>query len=78
MDLRRVERLIALARREHVTRLRLTPDGGVEIELGASPAEPPTTSAPRPSGLARRSAPRDTRSVDDFLEQRFKGRREGN
>lgn len=70
IDLRRVERLIALARREGVTRLRLTPDGGVELELGQAPSTVPDQ--PRPA-LVRRRVSRDPESVDAFIKRHLTG-----
>lgn len=68
MDLRRVERLLALARRMGATRLSVT-DNGVEMELGPRPAEQPTATVP----ARRRADPRDTKSVDEYLRQRLNG-----
>jgi hypothetical protein len=69
MDLRRVEKLIALARRMGVSRLSIT-DGGMELELGPLAVEQaPVAAAP----ARRRVNTRDSKSVDDYLAQRFKG-----
>lgn len=73
MDRRRVEALIDLARRKGVTHLRLTPDGGVEFELGGPEPEQPKKAVAR-----ARVVPRDPQSVDDFLRARLLGQKGGN
>ena len=72
-DLRRVERLILLARRLGVTRLSVTQEG-IELELGAVP--PPGQA--RQGNPRARLDPRDTRSVDEYLRHRFGRSDEGN
>jgi hypothetical protein len=69
MDLRRVERLIDLARTKGVTRLSIT-DSGVEMELGAQPTTLP--GEPRPATVRRR-VPRDPESVDAFIKRHLTG-----
>lgn len=71
MDPRRIKRLASAMREAGITKLTINdPDGGATIELGSAPAP----AAPTPAGQRQaRVDPRDAKTVDEFLRDRFKG-----